>query len=102
MNYVHMGYGSTYNNYILLEVRNGKVTGKRTYDHEQYQEFKEKQFQAYKETEAYKKNVAELKRVGRSPESIDSFLQSFVVNYTSEFRDDKEESSNKAIDGDKK
>ena len=95
-----MGYGSTFSNYILLEVREGKLTGKRNYDHEQYEEFKEKQFQAYKKTEAYRKLVAELKKEDRSQEFPDSFLRDFVVDYTSEFLDEnrEEESANKNLD----
>ncbi len=88
VNYVHMGYGSTYSGYILLEIKNGKLTGERTYNQEQYEKFKEKQFQAYKKTEAYRKQVEELKNKTGTQESLDSFLRSFVVEYTSEFLDE--------------
>jgi hypothetical protein len=87
INYVHMGYGSTYSNYILLEVKKGKLTGKRVFDYKQYVEFKDKQFQAYKKTEAYKKQVEGLKKEKWSQEQIDSFLRSAVVRYSSEFLD---------------
>lgn len=83
--YVHMGYGSTYSNYILLEIMNGKLIGKRTYDYEQYELFKEKQFQAFKKTEEYRKMIQELKKENRSQKFIDSFLRSFVIEYTSKF-----------------
>lgn len=88
--YVHMGYGSTYSNYILLEIKSGKLTGERKLDHKQYDLFREKQFQAFKKTAAYNKHVAELKKHGDSQEFIDSFLRRFVVNYTSEFLDEEE------------
>jgi len=91
--YVHMGYGSTYSDYILLEVMNGRLTGQRTLDHDQYKDFKEKQFQAYKKTKAYKQQVAELKKLGGSREFVDSFLRDFVVDYTSEFLDEDESSN---------
>ncbi len=83
--YVHVGYGSTYSNYILLEINNGKLMGKRTYDNKQYEQFKEKQYQAFKKTEKYKKLIEKLKNENRSPQFIDSFLRSFVVEYTSKF-----------------
>lgn len=96
--YVHMGYGSTYSNYILLEVKNGKLTGQRNLDHDQYVDFKERQFQAYKKTKAYKQQVARLKQHGGSQEFVDSFLRDFVVSYTSEFLDE-DESANESDAG---
>ncbi|MCI5135552.1 MAG: hypothetical protein D3920_10875 [Candidatus Electrothrix sp. AW2] len=99
VNYVHMGYGSTYSNYILLEVKKGKLTGKRAYDHKKYEIFKEKQFQAFKKTEAYKKHAEELKKKEWSQDDIDSFLRSFVVKYSSEFlvEEEKKETSNQEL-----
>ena len=44
INYVHMGYGSTYSNYILLEMEHGKLRAERQLDHEKYEIFKQKQF----------------------------------------------------------
>jgi hypothetical protein len=101
VNYVHMGYGSTYSDYILLEIKSGKLTGERKLDGKQYKAFKERQFQAFKKTEAYKEQVAELKKNGDSQEFIDAFLRDFVVDYTSEFLDE-EKNPNKTIDSDKK
>lgn len=99
--YVHMGYGSTYSNYILLEIKKGNLTGERKLDAKQYEIFKEKQFQAYKKTEAYKEREAQMKKSGDSQEFIDSFLRVFLVEYTSEFIDE-EKSLNKSIDSDTK
>lgn len=87
VNYVHMGYGSTYEKYILLEVGKGRLTDVRNLSHKEYEQFKDKQFQAFKKTEEYKKHIAELKKEDGSQEDIDSFLRNFVVNYTSEFFD---------------
>lgn len=101
VNYVHMGYGSTYSNYILLEIKKGKLTGKHTFDHKEYEQFKEKQFQAFKKMEIYRKHAGELKKREWSQEDIDSFLRRSVVNYTSEFLDE-EGASDKAIDSDNK
>ncbi len=97
VNEVNMGYGSTYSNYILLEIKNGKLTGKRTYDYRQYEQFKEKQFQAFKKTKKYKMLLKELRKEGDSKEFIDTFLRSAVVEYSSEFleEDSNKKSSNK-------
>jgi len=103
MNYVHMGYGSTYSDYILLEIKSGKLTGRRNFDYKQYEEFKEKQFQAFKKTKEYRNRAEDLKKEEWTQENIDNFLRSFIVRYTSEFLDVEEEepSSSKAIDSDK-
>lgn len=83
VNYVHMGYGSTYQNYILLELDKGDLKQERRFNYEEYEKFKERQFQAFKKTEEYKKIKADLQKDGSSDEDIDSFLQSFVTEYTS-------------------
>lgn len=101
VNYVHMGYGSTYSNYILLEVKKGKITGKRNFDYKQYENFKEKQFQEFKKTDAYNKHMTELKKENQSQEFIDSFLRNFVINYTSEFLVDEDKSTKKSNGSDK-
>lgn len=88
--YVHMGYASSYSRYILLEVRGGKLTGERRLDQDQYEQFREKQFQAYRKTEEYKKSIAELAKNGNSREFIDAFLRDYVVSYTSRFLDEHE------------
>lgn len=59
--YVHMGYSSLYENYNLIEIKNGinikskKITGK------EFQKFKIDYFKYYKRTEEYKLKVKELK-----------------------------------------
>ena len=56
-----------------------------------YENFKEKQFRAYKKTKEYRKQVEEFRKHDRLPENLDSFLRSYIVNYTAEFLDDEEE-----------
>ena len=83
VNYVHMGYGSTYENYFLLEIDKGNFIKSKQFDYKNYEIFKDKQFLAYKKTEAYKETKATLKKDGSTDEFIDSFLRSFVTEYTS-------------------
>jgi hypothetical protein len=83
LNYVHMGYGSTYKNYILLEIDKGDLKKERQFKHKEYEKFKERQFQAFKQTEEYKNIRAELQEDGRPDEFIDSFLRNYVIEYTS-------------------
>jgi len=99
VNYVHMGV-STYEHYILLEIHNGNLTKEKQFDYREYEEFKEKQFEAFKETDEYKKFKADLQeeyinannafiKAGIQAyykvddDSIDSFLRVSVIEYSS-------------------
>jgi len=83
INYVHMGYGSTYENYLLLEINNGTFVKGKEFDSKGYEKFKEKQFRAFKSTDDYKKTKEDLKKKGYSDDMVDDFLRSFVTEYTS-------------------
>ncbi len=83
VNYVHMGYGSTYKNYILLEIDKGNLKNDKRFNYKEYEKFKEKQFQVFKQTDEYRKIKADLQKDGNSDEFIDSFLKSYVIQYTS-------------------
>lgn len=84
VNYVHMGYGSTYKNYLILEINEGNLQQEKQFNYKKYEQFKEEQFAEFKKTEEYRRLVEELSKEGdNSPEFIDSFLKDFVVQYTS-------------------
>lgn len=83
VNYVHMGYGSTYENYILLEVASGELLKSKEFGYKEYDAFKQRQFEAFKKTEEYKKLADDLKKDGRNEKFIDSFLRNFVIEYSS-------------------
>lgn len=40
VNYVHMGYASTYENYILFEIDKGNLTKEKKFNHKEYEKFK--------------------------------------------------------------
>ena len=63
VNYVHMGYASTYQNYILLEINNGDFVKSKSFDYKQYTDFRERQFAAYKKTAEYKKQFEEMQKM---------------------------------------
>ena len=63
VNYVHMGYASTYENYILLEINNGDFVKSKAFDYKQYGDFRERQFAAYKKTDEYKKQFEEMQKM---------------------------------------
>jgi hypothetical protein len=91
VNYVHMGYGSTYKKYLLIEIANGIFKQELKFNHKQYSAFKKDQYALFKKTDEYKKAVEELKQQGNSDqEFIDSFLENFVIEYTSKILTDDE------------
>lgn len=88
VNYVHMGYGSTYSKYILLEISEGNLTRELKLDHREYEAFKERQFKAFKKTDEYKAMKEEIRgKHDMSDKMIDDFLKSFVVDFTSKILD---------------
>lgn len=83
-NYVHMGYGSTYSKYLLLEINKGQYKQQLKLNNRQYKKFKAKQYEYFKETPEYKKIVEDLKKEGYDDQKfIDSFIRNFIINYTS-------------------
>lgn len=88
VNYVHMGYGSTYQHYTILELNKGVLTQEKQFKSKAYEKFKEKQFQVFKQTEDYNKMKSDLLQKGNSEEFIDSFLRSYVTQYTSKILTD--------------
>lgn len=88
VNYVHMGYSSTYQHYTILELNKGVLTQEKQFKSKAYEKFKEKQFQVFKQTEDYNKMKSDLLQKGNSEEFIDSFLRSYVTEYTSKILTD--------------
>lgn len=89
-NYVHMGFASTYSKYWLLEIKNGVLTESRNYNYKKFVQFKKRQFDKFKKTQAYKELIESLKKDDPNYDDylFESFLKDFVINYTSEFLDD--------------
>jgi hypothetical protein len=85
IHYVHMGYGSTFEHYILLEVEKGDLKKEKNFGYKEYEKFRNRQFEAFKKTDEYKKLKEKLKKEGDSDKFIDGFLKGYIVNYTSRF-----------------
>jgi hypothetical protein len=78
VNYVHMGYASTYEKYILLRVEQGVVTRTWTADAPSFVKFRDAQFAAFKKTEEYRKALAETaKEGGMDARQNEEFLREF-------------------------
>lgn len=85
--YVHMGYASSYSKYLLLEIDKGNFNEARKYKNKEFVKFKKRQFEMFEKTEEYKKLFAELKENDEynDDEFIKSFISDFVINYTAKF-----------------
>lgn len=57
-----MGYGSTYENYIVIEIEKGKSNRSKDLNFQEYESLKEKQFDVYKKTDEYIKQKKRLKK----------------------------------------
>jgi len=82
INYVHMGYASTYENYTIIEIQKGKYIKSKDLNFKEYDNFKERQFEAYKKSNEYLERRKELKKDGLKKKYIDGFLKIYVTEYT--------------------
>ncbi|CAM1342467.1 hypothetical protein [Tenacibaculum aestuarii] len=85
VDYVHMGYASTFSKYLLLEIEKGKLNEIRKYKHKEFIRFKKRQFNEFKKTDNYKKLYKELKKNDSNENFIQSFIRNFVTEYTTKF-----------------
>ncbi len=83
VNYVHLGYGSTFNNYILLEIDKGNLKKEIKLNHKEYKKYRQKQFEVFKKTDEYKNLKEDSKKDGKTDKEIDTFLKDFLIDYLS-------------------
>jgi hypothetical protein len=88
VSYVHMGYGSTFEKYVLIEVDRGDFRKAKRFDNPEYEKFKARQFEAFRKTPEYRELVEKMKKDGSNQAFIDSFLRSFVTSYTTRILED--------------
>lgn len=82
--YVHMGYASTYEKYLILRLEKGIVTRRWTVDNAGFLRFRDAQFEKFKRTEEYQRALSKLfertpseKRRTWSAEEAEEFLRTF-------------------------
>ena len=83
VNYYATGYGSSFDQYLLLEIDKGNYIKSKQYNDKEFESFKDRQFSAYKKTTEYREIKAKLEKGGSSDDSTDNFLRSVVTKYTS-------------------
>ena len=80
--YVHEGYSSTFENYILIEIADGKSIKSKNINYKEYETFKGKQFEIFKKSKRYIERKKELEKNGWKEKDIDLHLRSNVYDYT--------------------
>ena len=80
VNYVHMGYASTYSSYLVATIVNGRVQAKRNFTQQQFEAFRREQWARYRKTPEYAAQREEAKRGDASAgdQQIDDFLFVFA------------------------
>ncbi|EHR39369.1 hypothetical protein [Alishewanella jeotgali] len=81
--YVHMGYGSSYEYYIVIRISEGVVTDYQDFTAAEFDKYKEAKFQTFKETQEFQKQLEELTsgEYNWSEEDALFFLQNFHAEY---------------------
>ena len=92
LEYVHLDYASTYEEYIVLAIREGRVLSERVMSSPEFLAFREAQFRAYQRTDEYKARAEKLKDPGETDEEIEEFLFSAAASrYLSLLQDSESE-----------
>ena len=82
VNYVHMGYGSTYERYTILVVKRGLVTKRLDLGAEEFETYRASQFNKFKSTPEYKALVKET--MSRDSSYTPKFAEEFLYQFESE------------------
>ncbi|AWI07922.1 hypothetical protein CKA38_00405 [Ereboglobus luteus] len=82
VDYVHLGYASTFENYTLLEIDKGKCVKERHFSTEGYSKFKKKQFKAFKKTDEYNRLINKFNEQGVSKKRAIANIRNRVVYYS--------------------
>ena len=89
--YVHMGYASVYESYLLLRVENGRIKETATFSADEFLEYKRRQFAVFRGTDEYRELIDYYSEAGGDDEySIDQFIfesANFVESIIISFND---------------
>lgn len=83
VNYVHMGYGSTYERYTVIQVRSGYVLQRLDMSADEFNAYRKARFAAFKKTPEYRAKLAKLTGA-RDSMDADS-TEDFLYDFESEF-----------------
>lgn len=81
-NYVHMGYGSTYDHYRIYRIDKGQVIEALSLNEKEFVAYRARKFEAFKKTDQYRLALASLKNEVDAMEDPD--IESFMKSYFAE------------------
>lgn len=79
IDYVHMGYGSTYERYTLLNIKSGKLQKRLDLSSSEFQAYRRKKFNQFKATDTYRKALMETQQTLKGDGEAENFLFSFYA-----------------------
>lgn len=81
INYVHMGYASTYESYEVLRVEAGRVIEHLKLSSDEFGQYSDRKFEEFSATEEFKESLDELRKNmdGMTEEQIIGFMKSFFT-----------------------
>ena len=82
VDYVHMGYGSTFSSYMVLTVIEGSIQKRLELNREEFEKFRRSQYESFKKTPEYAAARAQTRK-GGDPMS-DERIEDFLFQFTSE------------------
>jgi hypothetical protein len=78
--YVHMGYASEYDRYLLVTVKEGSVVRNCRLGREEFVRFRAAQYAAFKKTDTYRAALAKARADGdMSPKELEQFLYEYLT-----------------------
>lgn len=84
LEYVHMGYGSTFEHYTLVTVSEGSVIKSLDLDAEQFKQYRDAQFAAFQRTPEYAEKAKALAARDASDPMDDASIADFLYSFESE------------------
>ena len=82
VDYVHMGYASTYSSYLVLKIIKGEVQQKRALDAAAFQRFRRTQYEAFKKTPEYAEARALATKASEA--MSDELTEDFLFQFTTD------------------
>lgn len=81
VDYVHMGFGSTYDHYRIFRIESGRVTESLSLSQAEFERYRDRKFAAFQQTDEYAKALQDLRKDASelSPQAQESFLKSFYA-----------------------
>ena len=80
--YVHMGYGSSFDHYQVFRVQAGKVVEHLSMTGVEFEAYKEKKFAAFRKTDTYAKAYADFRK--QAPGLSEAHAEDFIKSYFAE------------------